>query len=355
MNDCTTARSSSRSSSVRSSCAPVCSVAVALLLFAGCGSKDEVAPPPTDIVGMLELPVAHRGSPAAPSGAARIDIGASELRLDGHTLTTLSEGALAPTDFVGGAVPKLRAALTGSRTTAVLYIWSAAPWRTTVAVLKTLRDAGVRNAVFAVRRVAPAPTKGAPPPSPTLTASFLELRDYQVIPPTEGEIAFPGLTPLPWDEVGAQWEAIKNACSMSSTSDCLWKPDSIAPGGNARITLFSRGDGLKIGFLRVGAPPDPEAPAPVPQIEGLPTLPTDPNAEPPPIPPATEASFTLRSGTTVEPASPVSAMMRNVCGSRACGVVVVSDPEQMTMRVLSLVGAAFPEGSAPPSVAFQIP
>jgi hypothetical protein len=48
-------------------------------------------------------------------------------------------------------------------------------------------------------------------------------------------------------------------------------------------------------------------------------------------------------------------MMANVCGSRACGVVVISDPEQMSMRVLSLVAAAFPEGSAPPAVAFRRP
>lgn len=322
--------------------------------LAACGSKDDAVAVPVDIVGILELPTAHRGSPSAPSGAARIDIGTSELRVDGHSVATLTMGSLAPADVAAGAIPKLRAALTGSRATAVLYTHSATPYGTTVAVLKTLRDAGVRNAVFAVRRVAPPPTKGAPPPSPTLTASFLELRDYQVIAETDDEVPFPGISPLAWADVCAQWEAIKSACSMSSTADCMYKPDTLAVGGNAKITLRSRGDGVKVEFVRVGAPPDAPPPAPVQMIAGVPPPPPG-EGEVVPVPPATEASFTLRSGTTTENDSPVSAMMRNVCGSRACGVVVVSDPEQMTMRVLSLIGAAFPEGSAPPTVAFQMP
>jgi len=355
MNDSTTARTSSANPSrTTTSRAVVASAAAALFVFvAGCGSKEEPTAPVQDIVGILELPVAHRGSPSAPTGAARVDIGASELRLDGHSLTTLSNGALAPGDVSAGAIPKLRTALTGSRATALLYVHSATPYGTTVAVLKTLRDAGVRNAVFAVRRVAPPPTKGAPPPSPTLTASYLELRDFQVIPETEGEVAFPGLTPIPWPEVGNQWDAIKAACGESPTADCMWKPETLAPGGNAKITLRSRGDGVKVEFLRVGAPVEVAAPVAPAMIDGVPPPPAA--GEEVPVPPATEASFTLRSGTTTENDSPVSAMMRNVCGSRACGVVVVSDSEQMTMRVLALLGAAFPEGTAPPSVAFQIP
>ncbi len=364
MNDRTNARNSSRSSSARSIAGATAALLLVapLLLVAGCGSKEEAAPPPQDIVGILELPVAHRGSPAAPTGAARIEIGQSELRLDGHSIAILATGALAAGDVTNFAIPKLRTALTGGRATAVLYVHSATPYATTLAVLKTLRESGVRNAVFAVRRVAPAPTKGAPPPGPTLTASFLELRDFQVIPETEGEVAFPSVAPLAWSEVGAQWDAVKAACGMSDTADCMWKPDSIAVGGNAKITLRSRGDGVKVEFLQVGAPIAEAPAAAVAMIPGVPAAaaPLAPGAAPGPgeeipPPPATEASFTLRSGTTIEPESPISAMMRNVCGSRACGVVVVSDREQMTMRVLSLIGAAFPEGSAPPSVAFQLP
>jgi predicted small lipoprotein YifL len=324
----------------------------ALLALAGCGSKEEpAAAPPQDIVGLLELPVAHRGSPSAPTDAARVDIGTSELRLDGRAVTTLTNGALAQADVNAGAIPKLRSAIAGSRATALLNVHAATPWATTVAVLETLRAGGVRNAVFAVRRVPPPPTKGAPPPSPSMTASYFELRDFQVVAEAEGEVSFANVTPVPWGEIGARWDAVKDACAQAPNADCMWKPETIAEGGNAQITLRSRGDGLKVEFAQVGAPAAPAAPA---MIEGVPPPPPAAGAEAPP-PPATEASFTLRSGTTTEPASPVSAMMANVCGSRACGVVVISDPEQMSMRVLSLVAAAFPEGSAPPAVAFRRP
>ena len=53
--------------------------------------------------------------------------------------------------------------------------------------------------------------------------------------------------------------------------------------------------------------------------------------------------------------SAISDMMRPLCGSHACGGVVVADKETMTMRVLSLLGAAFPDGSAPPTLAFLTP
>jgi len=328
----------------------------ALLALAGCGSSEEAAAPaPADIVGILELPVAHRGSPSAPTDAARVDIGTSELRFDGRAVTTLTNGALAPADVNAGAIPKLRSAVSGGRATALLNVHSATPWATTVAVLETLRAVGVRNAVFAVRRVPPPPTKrGAPSPGPSTTVAYLELRDFQVVAEAEGEVTFADVTPLPWGEIGARWDAIKDACAQAPSADCMWKPQSIAEGGNAQITLRSRGDGLKVEFAQVGAPPPPAPPAAPAMIEGVPPPPPAAGAEVPP-PPATEASFTLRSGTTTEPASPVSAMMANVCGSRACGVVVISDPEQMSMRVLSLVAAAFPEGSAPPAVAFRRP
>lgn len=346
MNDRTTASTSSRSPS------PCIAGAAGLLfLLVGCGSSD--AAPPQDIVGILELPVAHRGVRTAPTGAARIDISPSELRLDGHSIATLTQGELAPADVSAGAIPKLRAAFSGSRTTALFYASAGTPYGTTVAVLKTLRDAGVRHAVFAVRRVPSLPTKGAAAPGTTLVVSFLEFRDFQIVPETDDEVVFPGITPVPWADVGSQWDALQAACSASPTGDCMWKPASIAVGGNAKMMLRSSGDGLQVQFYQVGAPIPELVPGEIP--DAGPPLPPGAEPPPPPPPPATMASFTFRSAAAVEPVSPVSTMMRNICGSRACGVVVVSDHTQITARVLALIGAAFPEGAAPPNVAFQIP
>jgi hypothetical protein len=346
MNDRTTARLSPRSPFARSCC-----VAAVLLSLAACGS--DPAPTPPEVIGILELPVSHRGAPRAPTGAARVDIGQTQLRLDDHLITGLTLGELAVTDVTGGAIPKLRAALAGGRTTALLYVNSGTPYGTTVAVLKTLRDGGVRNAVFAVRRVPPPRTKGQPPVGPSMTASFLEIRDFQIVPESDEEIVFPGITPVPWADVAAQWDAMQGACSTSSTADCMWKPVSIAVGGNAKMMLRSSGDGLQVQFYQVGAPVVELAPGEIP--DAGPPVPPGAEPPPPPPPPATMASFTLRSEAAILPESPVSGIMRSVCGSRACGVVVVSDHTQITARVIGLIGAAFPEGSAPPNVAFQTP
>jgi hypothetical protein len=44
-----------------------------------------------------------------------------------------------------------------------------------------------------------------------------------------------------------------------------------------------------------------------------------------------------------------------MCGPRPCSVVMIADPETLSMRLISLFGAAFPDGSAAPSVVFQLP
>jgi hypothetical protein len=47
--------------------------------------------------------------------------------------------------------------------------------------------------------------------------------------------------------------------------------------------------------------------------------------------------------------------MRPVCGASPCPLIVEADEETQTMRVLSLLGAVAPVGSAPPNVVFRLP
>jgi hypothetical protein len=318
----------------------------------GCGSSEQTAPPPADIVGVLELPVSQRFASAAPPGAAKIEISPSELRIDGQPVAVLVGGRLAAADVSDGQIPKLREKL-GTRSAAVIHASASASWGTTVAVLDTLKAAGVGIVAFAVRQAPPPPQKGRPAAGPSTTVGYLELRDWKVVPESDDEVRFDTVQPLPWQEFRTRWQEVADACRASPSGDCMDPPEKVAEGGNARIVLRTRGDGVQIQFYRVGAPPPAAAPQPqVAMIPGVPAPRPQPPAEPE-TPPATEASFTLRASTLTQAESPITAMVRPVCGSRACGVVVIGDAETLSMRPIALLGAAFPDGTAPPAVAFQ--
>jgi hypothetical protein len=47
--------------------------------------------------------------------------------------------------------------------------------------------------------------------------------------------------------------------------------------------------------------------------------------------------------------------MKPLCGSKACGAVLSAESTTLVVRVVSLIGAAFPDGAAPPIVAFELP
>jgi len=72
-------------------------------------------------------------------------------------------------------------------------------------------------------------------------------------------------------------------------------------------------------------------------------------------PPATEASFQFRASEALNPPSVLSAVMRPLCAAKPCGAVVSAEPTTPVVRVASLIGAAFPDGSVLPGLAFEMP
>ena len=74
-------------------------------------------------------------------------------------------------------------------------------------------------------------------------------------------------------------------------------------------------------------------------------------------PPAGEALFQFRAREALEAkeGSVLSQVMQPLCGSKACGAVVSAEPNTLMVRVVSLIGAAFADGAAPPSLAFELP
>ena len=66
-------------------------------------------------------------------------------------------------------------------------------------------------------------------------------------------------------------------------------------------------------------------------------------------------AFTWRFDGAVADLSPISAAFRPLCGPSPCGIVVTGDKETMSMRLISFIGAAFPDGSSAPQIRFLVP
>ena len=67
-------------------------------------------------------------------------------------------------------------------------------------------------------------------------------------------------------------------------------------------------------------------------------------------------SFTTSSAVAYQKRKDTGLLWRwPLCGTRACGAVVSAESPTMMVRVVSLIGAAFADGSAAPSLAFEMP
>jgi hypothetical protein len=72
-------------------------------------------------------------------------------------------------------------------------------------------------------------------------------------------------------------------------------------------------------------------------------------------PPVDHGAFTWRFEGATAASSPVKDAFRPLCGARPCSVVQTGDSETLSMRVLTFLGAAFPDGTQAPAVVFVIP
>jgi biopolymer transport protein ExbD len=301
----------------------------------------------------MEIPVSLRTGGSEPADAHKVEIGQSELRVNGTHSITLDVGKIVPTERNGAIVPKLDAAFTSpSRSRVAIEAHATTPYDTIVNVLDSARKAGVRNVAFKVRKLGGGASVG-----------WLELSNYNVIMPTDEEVKFESVAPREWADFVNAWDEMAGACRSAGTGTCVEKPVKIAEGGHVQIGLFSAGQGVNLSFTRVGAPPPevvqkqeetklkrklkPEEKSPV--LAGLPPDLVEKFDE---LPFATEGGFQFRGGEAVKVPSPVSATMEAMCGKVACGVVVTGRSDTIALWVIAMLGAAFPDGTPAPQVAF---
>ncbi|MDW8361405.1 MAG: hypothetical protein RMK74_03295, partial [Myxococcales bacterium] len=320
--------------------AHLCAVVSALIAASACGKQ----PPPQTaeaepLVQLLELPISLRHGGQVGADAAKIEIGGTELRLDGRAVMSLNEGSVPAAERSADELPRLRDALKAgpARRLAAIRMHGATPWSTTVLVLASVKAAGLSEVAFEVR-------KGR-----STQTGWLHLSRFRVEPASDAFPRFEGAAARLWDEMLTAWPEAHAACRRSHFVDCSPAPTATRRGGGLALTLFARGQAIKTEFWRI-APADEPAEPPAPRmIEGVRAPPPE-QLEPEPV---TQGAFTWRFEAAIEEGlSPVSGAWRPLCGARPCGALVTADAGTMSSRILSLVGAAFPEGAAEPELVF---
>lgn len=328
----------------------VCSALAAGGLVA-CGEDQEETAPvdTTPIVGLMEIPISRNNQGTQPSNAALVEISPSELRLDHTKVVDLERGRPADGEVSDHVITKLRQELStgAARSRAAIKVHATVPYLTLVETLNTIEAAGLGEVHFAVRNLAQPPQE-----------SWMPLRQWQVVEDEE-QIEWSGRR-VPWSAFTEQWRPVYDACRAGRYIDCTYPYENVAEGGNLRMELWTRGQGMKVTFAQADAPEPEEGGGGggggVAMIEGLAPAPAPAEGgDEEETEPATEGAFNVRHQESTQEESALSNLTQPVCGNTACQAIVVTDATAPTMRVLSMIGAAFANGFTPPEIAFVIP
>jgi hypothetical protein len=314
-------------------------------LSAGCGESEAAKTEAAPILGVLELPLANRHGGSAPAGAARVEVSPGEIRVEGETVVKLENGKVPPAEAAGYVLPKLKDKL-GGKSALALSVHAAVPYATLARVMQSGFEAGAKELAFQVRK-----------PGTQKDTGWLTIRqNHFTDTPENGKFAESEL--LPWDSFAKRWDESLSACQAASRSDCGYAPLAKAEGGKLDMMLRVRGSGLALRMRQAGVPDAGLKPADKPKkpkVEMLDGIKGAPQAEEAPPEPSTEHVFTLRSDAATATPSPISGITNPVCGSQSCPVVLDAEGISMTVHVLSLLGAAFPDGTPEPKVAWVLP
>lgn len=318
----------------------------------GASTTDEVGRPLAD----LELPVSLRSHDAAPTDAHNVEATTEQLRLNGGAVIPLTKGEVADADRTEqGVIPKLEAALRGqSHNTIALRLQAILPYETLALILNTAKQAGVMNAAFAVRET------GASPKTGWLQAdSYVMSSKADDLPPIQTATA------KSWDAFTAKWKSVTEACRSAPTGNCAYADSNFAKGGTLKIELFSSGRGINIDFYQSGLNAEQQHEEEVRRNKELAKkkeqflqghlshdemvtflLLGDPS---------TQALFQFRYQEALNSPSALTGTIAPLCQNERCPVVVTADGISPMVRVVSMLGAAFPDGATAPAYAFEMP
>jgi len=329
-------------------------VAVAL---AGCDEDDSAEDDgeATPLIGLAEIPISLRNASTRPTDALQLLVTPQAVYLGDDEVLGLEGGAVPKEERDGTTLAKLGSKLEAgvARPTAAIRMHVNVDYQTMALILSTLRTARVRRVAFEVRK-----------PGPAMETGWLLLDDFLVQPKSDEPVAFEGALQRRWEEFIGGWDGSYEACRGGEYVHCAKKPDlNLAEGGLVEVSLFTRGSALQAHFRRFGEADDEatrRADAPAPKLlDGVPA--EEPTGNEPLrgpdgeiLPPEDHATFTWRYGEATKDDSAIPSTFRPICGVAQCGLVVRADAEVPSFRMLSFIGAAFPNGAPTPRVVFEL-
>jgi biopolymer transport protein ExbD len=332
-------------------------IGVLCMGLAACGGKDaeQAAAPLPPALGVLELPISLRAADAAPSDFHKVEVNLTEVRANDQIVIKLENGRVPAAEKQDGVITKLKAALQSpAHPRITLAAHASLPYETAAMVLNSAAAAGIHQLSFQVRKAGAATDTG-----------WLTINGFQMTPRTYDEVPISNVDPRNWDDFANLWQQMHDECRGSQTASCPYVPEAAAKGGKLKIVLFAAGSGVNLNFERVGLSPeqlaaeDKERKSKLADhkedvIQGR-MKQTDLEKELTEGDPASNASFQFRGREAVTPPSTITQVMQPLCGTRACGAVVSAESPTMNALVVQLIGAAFADGSAAPSLAFEMP
>lgn len=318
----------------------------------GASAADEVGRPLND----MELPVSLRMRDSQPTDAHQIEVTTEQMRLGGAPVIALANGKVADADKTAdGIIPKLEAALRGaSHAGLALRMQANLGYETLALILNTAKKVGVMNASFQVREVGNSAKTG-----------WLTADGYVMSSKADDLPNIPTVAPQAWETFTGKWEQVTAACKSAPTGNCAYADSNFARGGSLKIELFSSGRGINVDFYQRGLSPEQEKEEEKKRAKELAKkkedflqgrishddmvtflLLGDP---------ATQALFQFRYQEALSAPSSLTGTMAPMCHHERCGVVVTADPISPMVRVVSMMGAAFPDGTPSPAYAFEMP
>lgn len=327
-------------------------------------AKEEQSAADTEaMVEFFALPVSLRSGGREPSDCHRVELTPANIRINRTETLAISGGRVAGSEQGADQILKLKSAMESkARPCLALEVHSNVSYQTVVQVLNTAQAAGVKSVSFKVRK-----------PMGSTETGWLTLNDYKVIPYTREEVIVDAVPARPWSDFTNTWDSVYNACASGSGAFCKEKSLKIAEGGKMQIVFFALGDGVNLEFRRVGAP-DPNQETSGEGAEKKPTkkkgkgkkalveenpifadMTPEQIEEYQKMPYAVDAAFQFRGQQAIVSPSPISSTIAPICGKSRCGVLMTGQRRTITIRFLSLIGAAFPDGVSEPTVWFMLP
>jgi len=317
----------------------------------GASVENEAGPPLQD----LHLPVSLRHGDSPPSGHYTLEATTEQLRVDGTPVIALSRGEVGEADRANGIIPKLETVLRGgSRSMLALRLAANVPYETVALALNTASTAGIPNAAFQVRK-----TGGVPDTGWMSFHGFVSSAKSNDLP------KIPGVEYKSWNAFTDRWEEVFEGCRTAANGNCAWANENTAQGGTLRMELMASGRGINVNFFRRGLSHVQEAEEDRKRAQQLAAkredflqerITKDEMVEALLLGhPSTYALFQFRYQEALQGPSALGKTIAPMCTGQKCGLILTADRFTPFVRIATMIGAAFPDGTELPSLSFEQP